>query len=92
MIGYSALKDRYSIAFREGAGLHDVLLSILTASKAHDLSKKRSDSDHGRLKEAYSWGKSEAPILYNLLKVNGWDTDALFWGDKGIRWSFNRHE
>ncbi len=93
IIGYSAAMDRFSIALHERASLDDILLSIVTVSKAHSIKiSSTQQSVHDQIQEAYKWAIIETPGLFEKLKQQGWDTEALFWGDRGIRWSIHNQE
>ena len=64
--------------------MEDVIKSILLISHFH----VQRASGNGDIVESYEWTKQEYDMFTDELENKAWDTSAVFFHDKGIRWKW----
>ncbi|KAI9268074.1 vitamin B6 photo-protection and homoeostasis-domain-containing protein [Phascolomyces articulosus] len=102
-LGSSAEKSFKSVGtmrvlFHDDAEAPDVIQSILHAIKFHDtlhkndIHKEKDWSGYlAALDDSLTWTKQNVSNFENSLEENGWQSEAVYWNDGGVRLSWEGH-
>lgn len=86
LVGYSTRKSEFQIVLREGSGAPDVIQAMLCVAHCHSLvSSNQSVNVMDALKKTAEYATTNVEDFVQGIERNGWDVDAVFWGDRGIR-------
>jgi hypothetical protein len=90
LIGYTAKKNKFMIVLSDGATPLDVIQAMLLVAHAHSLLSIDPQLNIEQvIEKSFEYSKVNRIHFQSQLQIKGWDVDAVFWGDRGIRSSWS---